>query len=383
MAIKIRNMYERVYEPANLYRAAHVTLLKGLRFRPKGAEWKKDMEYHVHGLYHKLKNRSYRHGSYEVFKVYDPKERVILAAPLSDRVVHHAVHDLIEPVIDRKFIAHSYACRRGKGQHIGLKKAQSFLRGYDYFIHLDVKKYFYSIHRPTLKQIMRRTVHDEGIDWLLSEIIDSSTRHPYSERTALGTQTELFAAPPAEIPKITNDVRGLPIGNLCSQLFANWYLNELDQFVKHQLKHHPYLRYMDDFVLFSNDKRQLMALEREITDYCLHVLKLYLHPSGGASVYRNGLTFLGFRIFRDHIRVKPASVRRFTKRLVNDVATIPYRSPEGFEQLYRKVQSWNAHVQHADSFGLRRQVLGRYKVTAFMHRLDFDYKLMRGVLSWN
>lgn len=382
MGIKITNIYAKICEPANLYRAAHNTLLKGLRYKPQGAAWKKNMEYHLYKLHYQLKNKTYKHGSYSVFKVYDPKERVILAAQLTDRVVHHALHDIIEPIIDRKFIDHSYACRVGKGHHLGVKTAQKFLRKYDYFIHLDVKKFFYSIHRPTLLAIIRRTIKDEEVDYLIAEILDSSTRHafyPSKEQTA---QFDLFHQEIDSVPTTPTQTRALPIGNLCSQLFANWYLNELDQFVKHQLKHKAYLRYMDDFVLFSNDKNQLRLLENCITEFCDSTLKLRLHASGGAKKYINGLSFLGFRIFRNHIRVKSASVKRFRKKLANEIEHTNHRQMDGFKGLYAKTQAWNAHVKHADSYGLRNSVFGKYAVTNYMHGKNFNYKELMKPLLW-
>jgi retron-type reverse transcriptase len=380
MGIKIKHQYAVVCHPANLYRAAHKTLLKGLRFKQNGAGWKLRMEYHLYKLHRQLTEFTYKHGKYNMFKVYDPKERTILVANISDRVVHHALHDVIEPLVNRKFIHHSYACRKGKGQHRGVMAAQAMLRTYDYFIHLDVKKYFYSIHRPTLLKIVRRTIKDEGIDWLLTTIIDSSDKHPYNQDTE---QMTLFDAPKPDISFIADSVHGIPIGNLTSQLLANWYLNEVDQYVKHCLKYSAYIRYMDDFVLFSNSKERLRELENEITSYCMDNLGLSLHPSGGGASYRQGLTFLGFRIFRDHIRLKSASVARFRKNLKYYIEHIPFQTKEGFEELCCRVQSWNAHAAHGDTWHLRQNVFGQYRVTRFMMQHHFNINEMNRQLQWN
>lgn len=380
MGIKIKDKYTEVCSPANLYRAAHVTLLGGLRFKEDGALWKWQMEHHISRLHRELSRFTYKHGSYEVFKVYDPKERYILAAGIRDRVVHHALHDVIEPVMDRKFIHHSYACRKGKGQHQALRTTRSFLQRYDYHIHLDVKKFFNSIHRATLLDIIRRTVRDEGIDWLLTRIIDSSNNHAYAQKTGIEKQQlSLFDNTPSElhpkreaIPAPTDKVRGLPIGNLTSQLLANWYLNELDQFVKHRLKHFAYIRYMDDFVLFANRKETLKKLEEEITAYCEGYLQLKLHPSGGASRSENGLTFLGFRVFKGHMRLKGASATRMRNNLRYHIAHTDYHTPSGFTELFQRVQSFNAHMAHGNTYRLRQKVFGRYPVTQLM--MDNGFK---------
>ena len=117
-------------------------------------------------------------------------------------------------------------------------------------------------------------------------------------------------------------------------------------------------------------------------NFCFAHLQLALHPSGGPIPYRRGLAFLGYRIFRDHLRVKPQAVRRFTRRLAADLLQIPYRGPEGFEHLYRKVQAWVAHVKLADSHGLQRKVLGAYPVTEFMRANEFNLARMRHRLAW-
>ncbi len=384
MGIKIKNVYEMVVSPENLYRSAHRTLLKGLRYKENGAGWKLRMEYHINMIHRHLSDLTYKHGKYQVFKVYDPKERTILAASITDRLVHHAVHDVIEPIVDRKFIHHSYACRLGKGQHAGVKAAKAMLQANDFCIHLDVKKFFYNIHRNTLLAIVRRTIKDEKADWLLTHIVDSSINHAFFKPEINPMQLSLFD----EIPEVNatglpDAARGLPIGNLTSQLLANWFLNELDQFVKHELKHNAYIRYMDDMVVFGNNPAQLNQLEREINLFCNERLLLTLHASGGASPYRHGLTFLGFRIFRDHMRIKSAAVARFRNKLSHHIAHTDYRTKAGFDDLFARVQSWNAHAASADTWQLRSRVFGQYPVTEFMIKNNFNTNKINQLLPWN
>jgi hypothetical protein len=247
-----------------------------------------------------------------------------------------------------------------------------------------VKKFFYNIHRQTLLNIARRTVKDEKADWLLTHIIDSSVKHAFYSPVAASTQLSLFD----EIPRVNTTglptaERGLPIGNLTSQLLANWYLNEVDQFVKHELKHSAYIRYMDDMVIFGNQATALNRVEKEISAFCNGRLMLSLHDSGGASPYHHGLTFLGFRIFRDHTRVKSASVTRFRRKLSYHIHHTDYRTKSGFNELFARAQSWNAHAACADTWQLRSDVFGKYPVTDFMMKNHFNISAINRVLPWN
>ena len=184
---------------------------RGRRYRDTTADFNFNLEEEIDRLYGELLTKSYRHGKYRVFNIYDPKERQIAAAPFRDRVVHHAVHDVIEPFIDKTFIFDSYACRMNKGTHQALGRAQGFLRRNRFCFHGDIRKYFQSIDREILKGIIRQRIEDKDLLWLMDEIVDSS-----------------------------KSLLGLPIGNLTSQFLANLYLNELDYFVKFDLRQRYY-----------------------------------------------------------------------------------------------------------------------------------------------
>lgn len=372
MGVKINNVFKYITSSANLYLAAHKTLLKGLRFKPNGAAWKWQMEYHLVKLQHELKSGTYVHSKYQSFTIYDPKERNILAAQIKDRVVHHALNNIIEPIVDRKFIYHSYACRTGKGQHQAMREAKAMLQANTYFMHLDVKKFFYNIHRSTLLGIISKTVHDEATLGLVEEIINSSTRHAFYTPPR---PVDLFNQPTSDEYNYSgypNATRGIPIGNLCSQVFANWYMNELDQFVKHQLKIKYYIRYMDDFVFFGNNKSEMQKNEQYIQDFTENQLQLKLHSSGGAKRYTHGLTFLGFRIFTTHTTIKSASVNRFRKKLKHYLKPTELSPVEHFFDVYRRTQAWNAHALHADSFALRSNLFNAHRYTRFMMANNFN-----------
>ena len=265
--------------------------------------------------------------------------------------MHHAVHDVIEPIIDKTFIYDSYACRKDKGTHKAVDRAQSFLRANKFCFHGDIKKYFPSINHGMLKEILRRKIDDADLLWLLDEIIDSamSLRGAVGDE-AIAERRDCFA------PKCgaRNDSRiGLPIGNLTSQFFANLYLSELDYFIKFDLRERYYLRYMDDFLVFGNDKGELLSFREMIRDFLKNRLDLDMHKDK-SQVYktRNGIKFLGFRLFRDYRRLTSDNVRRFSKRL-KSFAYLFENNKMGANEIRDSVRCWVAHSKYADTKTLR------------------------------
>ena len=372
----IINIYDKICSIENLYRAAKATLARGRRYRGAGAEFSFHCEREIGRLRQELLDQTYRHGSYNLFTIYDPKERVIAAAPIRDRVIHHAVHDVIEPVFDRMFIYDTYACRRGKGTHQALKRANSFLHANRYTLHLDVTSYFPNINHDILKSILQRYIADEKTLWLLNEIIDSSpstfkdkadpiedSRSPIANcQSSVGLQLSLFDQPPSSENRPSRIAVGLPIGSLISQFCANLYLNEIDQYAKHTLKCRYYIRYMDDIVLFDNDKARLNILGKELGDFAAERLKLKFHESACPMPVSRGLAFLGFRLFETHKRLKSENVNRFVKRMKGyqkDCAQ-GLMTPD---QLTQSVKSWIAHASHGRTQKLRRQLLSRFTFT--------------------
>jgi len=368
----LSNIYHKICSIENLYDAAKATLARGRRYRGEGAKFSFHCEKEISSLRQQLLTQTYKHGRYTLFKIYDPKERVIAAAPVRDRVVHHAVHDMIEPILDGMFIYDSYACRRGKGTHQALKRANSFLRANRYTLHLDVKSYFPSIRHDILKSILQPYIADEKAYWLLNEIIDSSPVTPEDESDYLSVEDRKSSV--ADIQLLLFDQQsvseycqskiavGLPIGNLTSQFFANLYLNELDQYVKHTLKCRYYIRYMDDMVLFDNDKAKLKILGNELGDFVDDQLKLKFHEGVCPMPVSRGLTFLGFRLFPTRMRLKSENANRFVKRMKGyqkDCAE-GRMTPE---KLTQSVQSWIAHASYGQTRKLRRQLLSKFAFT--------------------
>ena len=265
----------------------------GKKKKRKVAEFLFDLEPEIIKLEQELKDKSYQPLPYRTFMVIDPKERKICAANFRDRVVHHAVCNVLEPIFERSFIFDSYACRKNKGTHLAVKRAQHFLRQYPYYLKLDIKKFFDSISHVVLKSLLQKKIQDTDLIWLLNLIIDH------------------------QVPW-TKPGLGLPIGNLTSQHFANFYMDKVDHFIKDDLGVKGYLRYMDDSVLFANRKQELWNNFSRIEHFVNQKLKMQIKEEVTilAPVHQ-GLTFLGFRIFPSVIRIDKRGFRRFRRKVMS------------------------------------------------------------------
>lgn len=341
-------MYQQLHSWENLL-LAYRKASKGKRGHANVAEFEYRLEDNLLELQHELRAKTYAPGKYHSFYIHDPKKRLISAAPFRDRVIHHALCNVIEPIWEQRFIFDSYANRVGKGTHRALDRAQEYARKYAYVLQCDVKQFFPSIDHAVLRAEFARLIRDENALWLCDQILQSGVGVLAEEY-----ETEFFEG---DDLLSANRPRGLPIGNLTSQFWANVYLNGFDHFVKRELKCPAYVRYVDDFVLFSNDKRELLGWRSAIIQK-LAMLRLTLHEEC-AQMYptRTGIPFLGFRVFPEFRRVKRRKVvhfRRKLRRLLEGYSTGGF----SFEQLNASVQGWINHVRHADSWGLRRAVLG-------------------------
>jgi len=293
------------------------------------------LEENLWQLQEELQTQSYQPGQYSTFQIYEPKPRLISAAPFRDRVVHHALINVIGPLFERSFIFDSYANRVDKGTHRAIRRYQHFLRDYRYALKCDIRKYFPSIDHQILKALIRRRIADAQTLWLIDAIIDGS--NPQEPVTDYFTNDDLFT--PLERRK------GLPIGNLTSQFFANLYLNPLDHFVKEILRCLAYLRYVDDFVLLANSKAELWAWREQIALF-LQSLRLKLHPHH-CYIFpaRVGWRFLGQRVFRTHRLLLAENVRRFKRR-----RRLWQESPP--DNLEQRLASWVGHASQADTYYL-------------------------------
>lgn len=307
---------------------------KGKRFRDNVLEFNYNLESELFSLQSDLETMTYQTGAYKTFEIVEPKRRLISAAPYRDRVVHHALCNIITPIFDRTFIHHSYANRLGKGNHRALKQFVEFSRSNRYVLQCDICKYFPSIDRQTLKSLIRRKIKCPQTLWLIDLIIDSSN--------------------PQEFYDDDRD-RGLPIGNLTSQFFANVYLSGFDRFVTEQLKVKNYLRYVDDFALFHSDREFLADARCQVEDY-LENIYLTIHPiKSQLFATKHGANFVGFRVLCDRLRVRSENLRRGRRRLRVMKKACQLGTIER-DKLDLSIQSWFAHLAHAHTWRLRQKI---------------------------
>ena len=324
-------LFDRVVTFENLLLAARKAA-KGKREKPTVARFEFHLEQELFLLQEELATGDYRPGAFFTFEIRDPKRRAICAAPFRDRVVHHALCNILEPYFERRLIYDTYACRPNKGTHAAIARAQRFACRYRCFLKCDVRKYFKSVDHAVLAALLARMFKDTRLLALLGRIIAHS--------------------PPGSEPS-----KGLPIGNLTSQHFANLYLGELDHRLKERMGVKGYLRYMDDLVLFADDKATLHLQLGQIRGFLRDRLALELKERATLlAPVTEGLPFLGFRIYPGLIRLNGRGLRRFRRRLHAREST--YRKG-GIElaDLAGSAASLFAHASHADTLTLRRRMV--------------------------
>jgi len=292
MKIILSHKFEDIINVDNLL-LAWKEFIKGKRNKKDVQIFQFNLMDNILQLHEDLKNHMYKHGGYECFKISDPKPRIIHKALVRDRLLHHAVYRILYPFFDKTFIAGSFSCRNNKGTHKAINKFREFANIISknntktcWVLKCDIKKFFASIDQNILMDILEQRIPGKNIVNLLREII--------------------FSFKP----------NGLPLGNLTSQLFANVYLGEFDQFAKHILRIKYYIRYADDFIILSENKRYLENMIPSIDNYLQNELKLILHPD---KVYikklNSGIDFLGWVNFFDYRILKAKTKIRMLRRI--------------------------------------------------------------------
>jgi RNA-directed DNA polymerase len=316
--------YEDIISVENLL-DAWKEFLRGKKGKQDVQEFQADLMRQILQLHEELKAKTYTHGGYQHFKISDPKPRDIHKASVRDRLLHHAVYRILYPYFDAKFIADSYSCRQGKGTHRAINRFRDFAYRVSknhtrtcFVLKCDIRKFFASIDHRTLFVILERHISDQAVLCLLREVVGS-------------------------FPK------GLPLGNLTSQLLVNVYMNEFDRFVKHKLKIKYYIRYADDFVFLSQDKKELEQTLPVIEVFLREELKLQLHPDKVfIKTFASGVDFLGWVHFPDHRILRTASKRRMFRRL---------RERAGQEGEEATKQSYRGMLRHGNTKKLVAKVL--------------------------
>jgi retron-type reverse transcriptase len=342
-------LYPQVWNFDNLLRAARQAQ-RGKRFTSGCRNFNLDLEKHLISLQRELQDQSYRPGRYNHFRIYEPKVRLISAAPYKDRVVHHALVKVIEPIFNRAMIDDSYANRLGKGTHRAVDRFTQFAKRRLYVLKMDVVRFFPSLDHHLLTDAISKKIKDKQILWLVGVILDSGWTAEADGSLDYFPGDDLFTP--------LSRKRGLPIGNLTSQFFANVYLDGFDHYVKEGLGCKCYIRYMDDMVIFEDSKRRLRELRAAMLER-LGQLRLRIHLNK-AQIWpvQKGTDWLGYRVYPTHRRVRRSNVKRFRERL--QLLTEAYRRREiDLEKVKASILSWLGHVKHADSYHLRQQILGK------------------------
>ena len=320
------NLYEKIYEFDNLHRA-YLNARKNKRFKGEVLSFSNNLEENLITLQNELIHESYTPSRYREFIVKEPKERLILALPFRDRVLHQAINAVIEPIYESSFISDSFACRKGKGTLAGVKKNAFYLNKEIqnnkkvFCLKMDITKFFYSIDHEVLKKLLNRKIRCKRTLNLLNTIIDST------------------------------DNPGIPVGNLTSQLFANIYLNALDHFIKEELRVKHYTRYMDDMIILGSSKAKLWEIHGEIRGFLESVLKLKFNKKTSVFSVERGTDFLGYRqyperrILRKRVVVK--NYRKFRKFIKVNASE---------EKIKRSLMSLKGQCNHCSSYPVLQNI---------------------------
>jgi retron-type reverse transcriptase len=303
-------------------------------------EFEKNLLDNLLKLQEELKSLTYKPGPLKTFILRDPKIRKISKSDFRDRIVHHALCNIIEPIFDKTFIYDSCANRKGKGNLKAVERFYSFMRKVSrngkingwfndnqvkgYCFKADIKHYFQEVEHRILIRIIRKKIEDEKVIWLIEQILSNH---------------------------FVRD-KGMPLGNLTSQFFANVYLNELDYFVKHKLKAKYYLRYVDDFVILHSSKSQLEAWKGQIDEFLSNELKLEIHKEKSKIIpLSRGIDFVGFRNFYYFKLLRKRNLRKVLSKIEC------YKNGEmSHDKMLESFQGWQAYAKWANTYKLRENI---------------------------
>jgi hypothetical protein len=315
MAKKHRNLIDKITHIDNL-RDAYEKTAKGKRASYGYLEFKEFAQYNLAAVQEEIQNGQYRVGPYRQFTVYEPKARLISALEFKDRLVQHALCNVVAPIFEKTLMPNTFACRVGYGTHAGAKYIQAKLRQqqYKYFLKTDYSKYFPSIDRSVLHGMIERKIGCEATLALLREIV-----------------------PPQG--------KGLPIGSLTSQLFANVYGNAADRFVHFELGHRHWARYMDDIVVLGDDKEELLESYAKLAAFSQQELDLRI-GKWQVSPVSKGVNFLGYRLWPGHKLLRKDSVLRAKRKIQK------YVQRKDTNALKMFLASWSGHASWADTHNL-------------------------------
>jgi len=344
--------YKNLYPKLCSYKNIELAFRKASKGKSKKfyvIKFKKDVARNILLLKRELELETYRPSPLTKFTIRDPKTRLIRKSIFKDRIVHHAIVNILEPIFDPRFISDNFANRVNKGTISAIKRFDKFLRKVSkngkkiknarygnmvkgYVLKADIKKFFDSINQKKLIEILSRKIKDPRLIWLIIKILKN----------------------------FDNKIKGMPLGNMTSQFFANLYLNDLDYFVKHRLKAKYYIRYVDDFIILHEDKKELQIYKNKIEKYLMN-LGLELHPDKSKifPLYK-GVDFLGFKIFYHYKRIRKRNVISF-KRKLEKLQKAYFSKDISRAKFIASVEGWFAYVIWGDAYNLRRSLTKKIK----------------------
>lgn len=346
----LMSLYERIYDTKNLEESYKRTQSGNRKYRKEAIYFAMSKERKLRCLQKELEDRTYRPGSYIEFYVFEPKKRLVHAPHIRDKIVQFSIHTVLQGVYRPVFIKDSYACLEDKGAHEAVHRIQHYMRlaqwKYEepYIVKIDVRKFFYSINRDILKTIYRKKIPESEQDFLriLDMIVDSS---PEGER-------------------------GLPLGNVTSQDFANIYLNEVDQFCKRYLGLKWYVRYMDDICIIVKDRETARDVLAKIRTYVKDHLDLELNEKTHIYPLAQGINTLGFRIHTTHLEVRNSS-KAAMKRRIKKIDEKVQSGRLTKKQAQQAVNAWLGHARHSNSYNLAKKIFEKYD---YIQIEDKDWK---------
>lgn len=348
---RIGNIYQKICSFENLYQA-YLEARKCKRYRYEVLRFSAHLEEELLPIQRELEDKTYEVGNYHHFMISEPKKRMIMALHFRDRVVQWAIYRQLNPIFDKGYIIDSYACRAGKGVHSALDRLQYWLRKADqtgrewYCLKLDITKYFYRIDHATLMRILERRIKDKDLLWLLDKIVNC-------DREAFGMPLDADIAEGMKIERLRD--RGMPIGNLTSQMFANLYMNEADQYVKHTLREHYYMRYNDDMLILGDDKAHLHEVKDKLERFLNEELKLNLNSKTSIRPIRCGIDFIGYRTWATHRKLRKSSAKKL-KRGLKWLQSQYAAGAVTFDQIRPNLMSYMGVLQHFNSYRLRKKI---------------------------
>ncbi|MCP4625678.1 MAG: hypothetical protein GY850_19490 [bacterium] len=331
---RVGNIYHLISEYENL-NLAFWKAAKGKHGRKEVIEYRNDLHKNLDSLKRQIISQEFNIGNYRFFFVQDPKKRFICAASFPERVFHHAIMNICEPVLDAYAISDSFACRKGKGVHKAVARAKRFSGNYSWYLKLDIHRYFDSIDHHIIIQTLERRFKEKKLFFLFQQILKTYETKPQ---------------------------KGLPIGNLVSQHLANFYMGLFDHWTKEERRCRAYIRYMDDFIVFGNDRKFLKNELKEIESFLKLKLTLKLNKAKQLNRCSFGVPFLGYRIFPDHINLSPQSKRRFRWKFKHYEKKLQNRDWD--EVTYaRHVGPLIEFIKLANTKKFRKKVIDQYGVS--------------------